>query len=131
MEVTSEDGHFPIETVFANDGGPGWRAARPSKQAIRIVFDEPVAVGRIRLRFAERESARTQEFTLSWCPAEGGCREIVRQQWNFNRGAVTEIEDYALNLDAVAGLELAIRPDISSNNGVATLSSWIVGGARG
>jgi hypothetical protein len=129
VEVTSEDERFPIETVFANNGGPGWRAARPSKQVIRIIFDEPVAVRRIRIRFDEPESERTQEFTLSWSPAAGGCREIVRQQWNFNRGAATEIEDYALSLDGVAGLELAIQPDISSNNGVATLSSWMVGDA--
>jgi hypothetical protein len=27
VEVTSEDEHFPIENVFANDGGSGWRAA--------------------------------------------------------------------------------------------------------
>ena len=129
VEVTSEDEHFPIETAFTNDGGSGWRAARPGKQVIRIILDEPVAIGRIRLCFHETESERTQEFSLSWCPAAGGSMEIVRQQWNFNRGAVTEIEDYALNLDAVAGLELAIQPDISSKNGVATLSSWMVGGA--
>jgi hypothetical protein len=98
---------------------------------IRIILDEPVAVRRIRLRFDERESLRTQEFTLSWYPAAGGSREIVRHQWNFNQGAVTEIEDYALNLDAVAGLELAIQPDISSNDGVATLSSWMVAGSKG
>jgi hypothetical protein len=131
VEVTSEDEHFPVENVFANNGGSGWRAARPSRHMIRIIFDEPVAVRRIRLRFDEAELERTQEFTLSWCPAAGGSREIVRQQWNFNRGATTEIEDYALNLDGVAALELEIQPDISSNNGVATLTFWMVAGARG
>jgi hypothetical protein len=44
VEVTSEDEHFPIETVFANDGGSGWRAARSGKQVIRIILDEAVAV---------------------------------------------------------------------------------------
>jgi hypothetical protein len=131
VEVTSEDERFPIENVFANNSGPGWRAARPNKQVIRIIFDEPVAVQRIRLRFDDAESERTHEFTLSWYPATGGCREIVRQQWNFNQGAATEIEDYALSLDRVAGLELAIQPDISNNTGVATLSSWRVGGSNG
>ena len=131
VEVTSEDERFPIETVFANDGGPGWRAARPGKQVIRIIFDEPVAVRRIRLRFDERESERTQEFTLSWYPAAGGSQGNRAPAVEFQLGAVTEIEDYALNLDGVAGLELAIQPDISSNNGVATLSSWMVGGASG
>jgi hypothetical protein len=129
VEVTSEDERFPIQTVFANNGGLGWRAARPSKQVIRIISDEPMAVRRIRLRFDEPESERTQEFTLSWCPAAGGCREIVRQQWNINRGAASEIENYQVNLEAVAVLELAIQPDISSNDGLATLSSWLVWGA--
>ncbi|SRR5579883_2840209 len=131
VEVTSEDERFPIENAFANNGGPGWRAARPSQQVIRIIFDEEVSVRRIRLRFDEPESVRTQEFSLSWCPASGGCREIVRQQWNFNRNATMEIEDYAPNLDGVAGLELAIQPDISSNNAVATLSSWMISGVSG
>jgi hypothetical protein len=128
VEVTSEDERFPIETVFAGHSGPGWRAARPGKQILRIIFDEPVAVRRIRLRFDEPESERTHEFTLSWCSAAGTCKEIVRQSWNFNESATTEIEDYQVNLDGVATLEVAIRPDITDNDGFATLSSWLVWG---
>lgn len=129
VEVTSENERFPIETVFASNDGPGWRAARPGKQIIRLIFDEPAAVRRIRLRFDEPASERTQEFTLSWCPVAGSYKEIVRQSWNFNRGAPTEIEDYAVNLEGVAALELAIQPDIGNNDGLATLSSWLVWGA--
>ena len=128
VEVTSEDERFPIETVFADNGSVGWRAARTGKQIIRIIFDEPTAVRRIRLRFDEPELERTQEFTLSWCRAAGDCREIVRQSWNFSQAATTEIEDYRVNLEHVAVLELAIQPDISRKDGVATLSSWLVWG---
>ena len=131
VEVTSEEDRYPIETAFAGDRGPGWRAARAGRQLIRIVFDEPAAVGRIRLRFDEPELARTQEFTLSWCPAAGGCREIVRQQWNFSPADATrEIEDYAVSLEEVSALELAIQPDISRNDGIATLAEWRVGRSR-
>jgi outer membrane receptor protein involved in Fe transport len=38
-------------------------------------------------------------------------KEIVRQQWNFSpAGSTTEIEDYAVDLDGVSVLELAIQP---------------------
>ncbi len=129
VEVTSEETGFPIESVFAATGGAGWRAAITGEQLIRIVFDEPLAVGRIQLRFEERERERTQEFNLSWCPAAGGRREIVRQQWNFSpAGSTIEIEDYSVSLEAVSALELAIRPDIGSGDSAATLASWRVGG---
>ena len=129
VEVTSEQEGFPVEAVFSAAAGAGWRAARPGEQLIRLLFDEPAAVSRIRLSFEERERERTQEFTLSWCPASGGCREIVRQQWNFSpSGSTTEIEDYAVTLDAAAALELRIQPDISGNEGIATLAQWRVSG---
>ena len=128
VEVTSEDERFPVETVFGGNEGRGWRAGRPGKQSIRIVFDEPTAVRRVRLRFDEPELERTQEFTLSWCTAAGDCREIVRQSWNFSRAATAEIEDYRVNLEGVTVLELAIQPDISRKDGIATLSSWLVWG---
>jgi hypothetical protein len=129
VEVTSEQDNFPIETVFTGSGSPGWRAGRAGAQRIRVVFDNPAALRRIRLHFHEPGEERTQEFTLSWCPAAGGCREIVRQQWNFSpAGSTTEIEDYAVNLEGVSALELAIDPDISGYGRVATLESWRVAG---
>jgi hypothetical protein len=128
VEVTSEDDRFPIESVFSPDSGPGWRASQPGQQLIRIVFDVPVAVCRIRLCFHETESERTQEFSLSWCLATGGSREIVRQRWNFSPGgSTTEFEDYAVSLENVSALELSIQPDISRADQVATLDSWRVG----
>jgi hypothetical protein len=129
VEVISEKEGFPIESVFAGNGGAGWRAALPGEQLVRIVFDEPVAVSRIQLRFEERERERTQEFSLCWRPSSGGCREIVRQQWNFSpAGSTAEIEDYAVSLEAVSALELAIWPDIGPGDSVASLASWRVGG---
>ena len=54
-------------------------------------------------------------------------REIVRQQWNFSPpGSTTEIEDYAVSLDAASVLELAIVPDLRRREAVATLASWRV-----
>jgi uncharacterized protein (DUF736 family) len=128
VEVTSEDPHFPIESVFT-DSGPGWRAAQTGEQLLRLIFDEPVSVRRIQLRFHESEKERTQEFTLCWSAAQGGAsREIVRQQWNFSpAGSTIELEDYMVSLEAVSALELAIRPNMGSNSAIATLAAWRVG----
>src|SRR3954470_23916134 len=97
VEVTSEDPSFPIESVFSPNGGPGWRASEKGEQQIRIIFDEPMSLHRIQLRFHETESERTQEFTVRWSSAAGGPpTEIVRQQWNFSpTGSTTEVEDYS------------------------------------
>jgi hypothetical protein len=125
IEVTSEHPGFPIESAFCSQDGPGWRAAEKGEQQIRIVFDEPVSLHRIQLRFHETESERTQEFTLRWSSAAGTpARDIVRQQWNFNpSGSTTEIEDYAVELAAVGVLDLVIQPDLSRHQSVATLAS--------
>jgi hypothetical protein len=129
VEVTSEDPSFPIESAFAPDGGPGWRASRGGEQQIRIVFDQPVSVHRMELRFDETGCERTQEFTLRWSSERGGAaREIVRQQWNFSpTGSTTEIEHYVVDLAVVSVLELAIRPDLHRPEAVATLASWRLG----
>jgi hypothetical protein len=127
VEVTSEDSRFPIESVFTG-GGPGWRAGQTGEQQIRLIFDEPVSVRRIQLRFEEQAAERTQEFTLRWSAAQGGAStEIVRQQWNFNlRGSKTEIEDYAVDLESVSVLELAICPDTSKGEATASLAAFLV-----
>jgi hypothetical protein len=128
VEVTSEDPAFPIESALSSKDGPGWRASENGEQRIRIIFDQPVPLHRIQLRFHEAGSSRTQEFTVRWSGADGAAREIVRQQWNFNpTGSTTEVEDYAVELEAVSVLELAIKPDISGREAVATLSSWRLG----
>ena len=129
VEVTSEDPSFPIEYAFGSNDGPGWRASQGGEQQIRIIFDKPVSVHRIELRFHEADCERTQEFVLRWSSESGGSvREIVRQQWNFSpTGSTTEIEHYVVDLDAVSVLELAIRPDLRRPEAVASLASWRMG----
>jgi hypothetical protein len=126
VEVTSEDPNFPIESALASGKGPGWRAAEKGKQIIRIIFDKPRPLRRIRLEFSETEIERTQEFTLQWSPESGGpFRDIVRQQWNFSpSGSTSEVEDYQVDLDSVSILELALRPDLTPDNAFATLTKW-------
>jgi len=125
VEVTSEDPSFPIESAFVPNCGPGWRASQKGEQQIRIIFDEPMSLHRIHLRFDEAESERIQEFTLRWSSAAGTPpKEIVRQQWNFSpAGSTTEVEDYSINLNAVSILELAIQPDLGQHAAVASLAA--------
>jgi hypothetical protein len=125
VEVTSEDPSFPLEYPLVPGKGPGWRAAQRGKQIIRIIFNKPTRLRRIRLEFSETEIARTQEFTLQWSAEPGGpFREIVRQQWSFSpQGSTSEIEDYQVNLDSVSVLELALKPDLTPANAFATLAS--------
>ena len=129
VEVTSEDPSFPIESAFGPDDGPGWRASQCGEQQIRIIFDRPVSVHRMELRFDEAGCERTQEFILRWSAESGGwATEIVRQQWNFSpTGSTTEIEHYVVDLDAVSVLELTIHPDLHRREAVATLASWHLG----
>ena len=129
VEVTSEDPNFPIESVFGSTDGPGWRASQKGEQQVRLVFDQPLSVRRIQLHFLEPERERTQEITVRWSSAQGGQpQEIVRQQWNFSpAGSTSEIEDYEVNLEDVAALELVIRPDLTYDEAPATLTAWRVG----
>ena len=124
VEVTSEDPNFPIEYAFASNNGPGWRASDGGEQQIRIIFDKPVSIDRIELRFHEVDCERTQEFILRWSSESGGAStEIVRQQWNFSpTGSTTEIEHYVVDLDTVSVLELEIRPDLHRPEAIASLA---------
>jgi len=123
VELTSEDATHPIEMALSPEAESGWRAGQPGEQTIRLIFDQPQRVRRIRLRFEETASARTQEFVLRWS-ADGGrsFREIVRQQWNFSPPTTTEeVEDYQVDLSGVTLLELTIRPDVSGGEARASL----------
>jgi hypothetical protein len=97
----------------------------PGPQTIRLVFDEPQTLRRIRLAFEYRENTRTQEFVLRWSrDAAHSFREIVRQQWNFSSpDSAREIEDYAVELSEVMVLELIIVPDKSGGAARALLAS--------
>jgi hypothetical protein len=123
VEITSETAERPIEAALIPDRGPGWRAAQPGKQTIRLIFDQPVNIKRIYLRFEENALERTQEFVLRWLPeGERSSREIVRQQYIFSpSGTNEEIEDYSVSLNGVSALELEIVPDISGGGAYASL----------
>src|ERR1700752_2002082 len=91
VEITSESAEHPIESALIPDRGPGWRAAQPGKQTIRLIFDHPLALGRILLRFDEKGQARTQEFVLRWLgKGQQSPREIVRQQYPFTPPATNQ-----------------------------------------
>ena len=124
VEITSEDVDHPIDAALIPTAGSGWRAAQPGEQTIRLRFDEPLRINRIRLVFHEDEQERTQEFVLRWSPDGGrSYREIVRQQYNFSPPETArEIEDYDVDLDAVTALELKIVPDISGGTTRASLA---------
>src|SRR5215471_15348411 len=127
VEVSSEDPNFPIESALAAKGRCGWRAAETGEQVIRLVFDRPTPLHRIRLEFSETEVERTQEFTLRWAPTGEAFREIVRQQWNFSPlGSTSEVEDYRVNLDNVSIIELRLKPDLRPDHGLASLAAWRV-----
>jgi hypothetical protein len=125
VEITSEDSNFPIESALLPGRGPGWRAARKGEQIIRIIFDSPRPLRRIRLEFSEMELERTQEFSLRWASKPGGpFTEIVRQQWTFSpQGSTREVEDYQVNLHGVSTLELALKPDLTPANAVASVEA--------
>jgi hypothetical protein len=125
VELTSEDSGHQIESALAPDEGPGWRASTTGEQLIRIIFDEPQRLRRIRLVFEDPVEARTQEFVLRWAPGLGEpVHEIVRQQWNFHpHEATREVEVYHVDLSSVRILELAIVPDVSGRPVRATMRS--------
>jgi hypothetical protein len=127
VEVSSEDAGFPVESAFTGEG-PGWRAGTSGEQQIRLIFDEPISVRRIQLRFEEPEATRTQELILRWSGADGGSgADIVRQQWNFSpHGSITEVEDYTVDLRNLSELEIVIRPDISGHREVASLAAFFI-----
>lgn len=123
VEVSSEDGAFPIESALMPGIQKGWRAAHPGKQTIRLIFDQPQMLSRIRLVFEERQCERTQEFVLRWSPDGGeSFQEIVRQQWNFSpTETVKEVEDYRVELSGVTTLELNIEPNKNGGEARASL----------
>ena len=125
VELTSEDPRHPIESALLSGGHSGWRAGQAGPQTIRLLFDKPQELRRIRLDFEETEIARTQEFVLRWSTEVGKPqREIVRQQWNFSPpGTVRETEDYNVHLSDVSILELEIVPEKSGGEARASLLS--------
>ena len=91
---------------------------KPREQTIRLLFDAPQRLRRIRLLFREEKEARTQEFVLRWSPmADGSSRDIVRQQYHFSpSGATEEIEEYRVEFEDVTAMELTIIPNLSGGS---------------
>jgi hypothetical protein len=124
VELTSEDKAHPVEAALGRESGAGWRAQQPGKQTIRLLFDAPQKINRVRLVFVENDRARTQEFVLRWSQDGGASwQEIVRQQYNFSPpDSSHEVEDYVVNLDGLTLLELVIIPDIGGGDARASLA---------
>ena len=124
VEVSSEDAAHPIEGALLPGSGPGWLAAVPGEQLIRLLFDAPIPLRHVTLLFHEELHSRTQEFVLRWSADHGTTwQEIVRQQFNFAPPATTaEREEYDVQLDGVTTLELKIVPEISGGASRASLA---------
>ena len=118
VEVTSEDAAHPIESALLPVGATGWRAESPGEQTVRLLFEAPQRLRRVRVLFREEKEARTQEFVLRWSPtADGPSRDIVRQQYHFSpSGATQEFEEYRVELENVAAFELTIIPNLSGGS---------------
>jgi hypothetical protein len=113
VEISSEDEQFPIERALGKKETTGWRAAETGPQLIRLHFDEPLNIKRLRLHFVDRAAERSQEFAV-YAGAGAELKEVVRQQWSFSpHGSTEEIEDYTVNLSGITTLEVRIDPDRS------------------
>jgi hypothetical protein len=94
VEISSEDPSYPFEDALHGATRSGWKAAAPGPQAIRLTFDDPRSIRRIRLEFRETGPERVQEFVLYAVTANQARKEVVRQQWTFSPdGSTREIED--------------------------------------
>lgn len=124
IEMTSEEAAHPIESALSDCEGTGWRAEKPGRQTLRLIFLESRPVHKIRLVFQEFEVKRTQEYVLRWSKGAGQpFHEIVRQQWNFSpEGANTEIETHVVELHNAKILELVIVPDNKNPHAIASLT---------
>lgn len=125
VEISSEDPGYPIEAALRQGSGPGWRAGSPGRQLVRLVFNQPQDIRRIRLVFVEDVHQRTQEFVLRWSDDGGHAyQDVLRQQYTFSPpGTVEEVEAYRVELTGVTVLELQIIPDIGGGPRLASLAA--------
>ena len=126
VEVSSEEAQHPIEAALVPGASSGWRAAAPGRQIVRLLFDQPQNLRMIHLVFDEHEQERLQEYTLRWSSGGGQpSREIVRQQYTFSPPTTTrEVEDFQVDLDSCAELELIIVPDIGRSAAHASIAEF-------
>ena len=124
VEISSEDPRYPFEDALQGTERGGWKAATPGPQVIRLTFDKPQSIRRIRLEFREDGTERAQEFALYAMSANQARREVLRQQWTFSPGgAIQEIEDYSVELVDVTAIELQIDPGRHDKQRIASLQS--------
>jgi hypothetical protein len=122
LEISSEDPAHPFEHALRGET-EGWKSTDPGLQTIRLKFDEPQNIRRIRLEFHESQHERAQEFSIS-AITDGQKRQVVRQQWAFSpTGSTIEVEDYTVNLPNVSALEIEIDPGRHDKSAHATLHS--------
>ena len=128
VELSSEDAAHPIESALRIGPGPGWLAAEPGPQIIRLIFDNPVRLRQVYLEFLENDVARTQEFVLRWSPDRGrNYQDIVRQQYNFNPpGTTKEREEYQVDLSGVTVIELNLTPAMGQSGVRASLARLLL-----
>jgi hypothetical protein len=113
VEISSEDELFPIENALGKKSATGWRAAGTGPQLIRLHFDEPLNIKRLRLHFLDKTAERSQEFAV-YAGSGAELKEVVRQQWSFSpNGSTEEIEDFTVNLSGITTMEVRIDPDRS------------------
>jgi hypothetical protein len=113
VEISSEDEQFPIEHALGKKETTGWRAADTGPQLIRLHFDEPLNIKRLRLHFVDKAAERSQEFAV-YAGSGAELKEVVRQQWSFSpNGSTEEIEDFTVNLSGITTMEVRIDPDRS------------------
>jgi XRCC1 N terminal domain len=127
VEISSEDAQHPFENALQGGKEGGWKAADPGPQVIRLNFDHPQSIRRIRLEFREQTRERSQEFALFASSAAFQKRQLVRQQWTFSPGnSAIEVEDYSVDLAGVLSLELEIDPGRHDKQAIATLESMAI-----
>ena len=83
VELSSNENPVQLKaTALAKNPGRTWRPKEPGPQTIRLVFEVPQSITKVRLVFIEEQLERTQEFVLRWRGQAGKeYQEIVRQQY--------------------------------------------------
>jgi len=123
-ELSSENPSYPFENALHGGGRGGWRASTPGPQVVRLTFDKPQSIRRIRLEFREDGQERIQEFALYATSQNLARKEVLRQQWNFSPdGSTQEVEDHPVELADVIAIELQIDPGRHDKQRIASLHS--------
>jgi hypothetical protein len=123
VEVSSEDPSYPFENALHGTERGGWKAGVPGPQTIRLTFDKPQSIRRIRLEFREDGPERVQEFALYAVTANRPRKELLRQQWSFSpNGSTREMEGYSVELSDVTAIELQIDPGRHDKQKIASLN---------